>query len=199
MNELYRRRRVPFAVTAAALAVLSIAVARLPDSFVVSIENNRPLTGPQAGWAYRLLAFAAVAQAIYGGFVVLRAERVKEARTSDPKIAAMSHPEAIASLSRNAAGMVIWTFVYGLSAFAVTGERGGFWLFPVLCLLQGAWYFRQIGEVARWLAFQPVAADQEDAPAVWRREPDDYCPPIARGLVDRHDPEPEVGAAPRSA
>ncbi|MDQ3939898.1 MAG: hypothetical protein M3238_00935 [Actinomycetota bacterium] len=191
MTELYRRRRFPFAVVAAVVAVVSIAVARLPDSLVVSIENNRPFTSAQAGWAYRLLAFAAVGQAVYGAFVFLRVERVKRAQANDPKVAAMPHVAVIGSLSRNAAVMVLWSLVYGLAAFGVTGERGGFWLYPLLCVFQAAWYFREIGAVARWLAFQPAAIPEEAPPAFWQREPPDYCPPVARGLVDRGDPEPQ--------
>lgn len=196
--ELYGRRRFPFAVAAAVVTIASVAIARLPESFVNSIERSRPLTTPQAGWAYRLLAFAAIAQALYGGFVVFRIEHVKRARDRYAKVAVMTHERLITSLSRNAAGMVLLTLIYGTASFAVTGERGGFWLFPVICLLQGAWYFREVGGVARWLAFQPEA-DTGVVPAVWEREPPDYCPPLARALVERIDPEPGSAAEPQSA
>lgn len=198
VTDLYRLRRFPFAVAAAAVAIISVAIARLPDSFVNSIENNRPLTTPQAGWAYRLLAFAAVAQAVYGGFVVFRIDRVKRARERDEKVGAMAHEDVIRSLSRNAGGAVFLTLIYGIASFGITGERGGYWLFPVMCALQGAWYFREIGAVTRWLTFQPAA--ETDVPlAVWEREGPDYCPPLARGLVDRSDPEPGSAAQAQSA
>jgi hypothetical protein len=164
---------------------------------VNSLERGRPLTTPQAGWAYRLLAFFAIAQALYGGFVVFRIEHVKRARDRDARVATMTHERVITSLSRNAAGAALLTLIYGTASFVVTGQRGGYWLFPVICLLQGAWYFREIGRVARWLAFQPQA--QGDIPAQWEREPPDYCPPLARGLVDRIEPEPESAAQPQSA
>lgn len=198
MTELYSRRRLPFAVAAAVVAIVSVAIVRLPESFVNSLERGRPLTSPQAGWAYRLLAFAAIAQALYGGFVVFRIEHVKQARDRDARVAAMTHQRVITSLSRNAAGTVLLTLLYGTASFVVTGQRGGYWLFPVICLLQGAWYFREIGRVARWLAFQPEAED-DGAPARWEREPPDYCPPLARALVDRSEPEPESAAQPQSA
>ena len=170
------------------VAIVSVALIRLPESFVNSLERGRPLTTPQAGWAYRLLAFAAIAQALYGGFVILRVDHVKRARDRDPKIAAMTHDRVIASLSRNAAGMVLLTLIYGVASFAVTGQRGGYWLFPVICLAQGAWYFREVGRVARWLTFQPEVRSGV-VPTVWEREPPDYCPPLARALAGRIEPE----------
>ena len=198
MDKLYSTRRFPFAVTAAAVAIISVALIRLPDSFVSSLENNRPLTTPQAGWAYRLLAFAAIAQAIYGGFVVFRIEHVKRARERDEKVAAMPHEDVIRSLSRNAAGAVFLTLIYGIASFGITGQRGGYWLFPVICVLQGAWYFREIGAVARWLTFQPPA-EADVALAVWEREGPDYCPPLARGLIDRSEDEPGSAAEAQTA
>jgi hypothetical protein len=195
MDETWARRRPPFIVAASILLIVSIAIARLPDSLVSSIENNRTFTNSQAGWAYRLLALAAVVQAFYGGFAILRIDRVKRAREKDPKVAAMTHDRVIASLSRNAAGMVMWTLVYGVAAFVITGERGGFWLFPFLCLLQLAWYFREIGAIARWLEFQP--GPQREAIAAWVREPPGYLPPIARVVVPRVDER--EGAEPHPA
>ncbi|MBW3595509.1 MAG: hypothetical protein KY391_08010 [Actinobacteria bacterium] len=179
---LYERRRPSFLVTAAVITILSVAIARLPDSFVNTLERNRFLDNSSAGWAYRLLALFAIVQGLYGGFYVLRIDHVKRSRVEDPKVAAMTRMQVITSLSRNAAGMIALTFIYGLAAFGVTGERGGFWLFPFLCLLQGAWYFREIGAVARWLGFQPDTAIEVVPEAVWKREPPDYSPPIARSL-----------------
>jgi hypothetical protein len=192
MGELWARRRPAFITAGVILLIVSIAIARLPDSLVSSIQNNRTFTNSQAGWAYRLLAFAAIVQAFYGGYVVLRIDHVKRAREKDPKVGQMTHDRVIRSLSRNAAGMVIWTLVYGVAAFIITGERGGFWLFPFLCLLQLAWYFREIGAIARWLEFQPQP--EKDPLIAWVREPPGYVPPIARVLVprvdEREDPEP---------
>ncbi len=86
------------------------------------------------------------------------------------------------SVSRNAAGITCLTIVYGVAIFLLTGLRGGYVPFPLLALAQGAWYFRQAGVVARWLAFQPEAVPEPPAPEEWSREPDDYLPPLARGL-----------------
>ena len=183
MPDLVRRRWPPFAVIAALLAIVCVAVARLPESFINQLERNRPFTSSQAGWAYRLLAAAAVAQALYGGFLVLRAERIEKARAADPKVARMSRSALVRSLARNAAAMVFWTIAYGIAAFAVTGQRGGFWFFPLLALFQGAWYYRQTGEVARWVGFQPEPEPDRGSGPVWRREPPDYTPPLLRGLT----------------
>ncbi len=196
--EEYSGRRLPFAVAAIVVTIVSVALVRLPESFVNSLERGRPLTTPQAGWAYRLLAVAAIGQALYGGFVVLRVDHVKRARDRDAKVAAMTHKATVTSLSRNAAGMVVLTLIYGVASFAVTGQRGGYWLFPVLCLLQGAWYFRDIGRIARWLAFQPEAKPGT-VPALWEREPPDYCPPLARALAVRTEPESGDAAKSQSA
>jgi hypothetical protein len=70
--------------------VLSVAVARLPKSLVEQLQRNSPLTGTEAGWAYRLLAAIAAAQVLYGGFRVLRVERVRKARETDANVARMS-------------------------------------------------------------------------------------------------------------
>ena len=191
--ELSNRRWTPFAIVGGVLAIVCIAILRLPESFVGQIERNRPFTSSQAGWAYRLLAFAAAGQALYGGFVLLRAERVEKARAKDPKVARMSREKILAVVTRNAATMVFWTIAYGVAAFAVTGQRGGFWLFPLIALVQGAWYIRQTGEVARWMRFQPEPAEEEPPRALWKREPDDYTPPILRGLVIA---APETAARP---
>lgn len=182
VENLYRRRRPAFVVSGALIAVVSVAMARLPESLVNTIERNRFLDGPSAGWAYRLLAFFAIAQALYGGFFVIRVDHVKRSRVEDPKAAAMTRADIITSLSRNAAGMLVLTLIYGLASAGVTGQRGGFWLFPLLCLAQGAWYFREIGAVARWLTFQPDTGIEQIPDAVWKREPPDYTPPLARSL-----------------
>lgn len=195
VQELNERRWTPFVAAAAIVAVVSVAMARLPDSLVNTIERNRFLeSSSSAGWAYRLLAFFAIVQALYGGFFVLSIDHVKKARVEDPKVAAMTRARVVTVLSRNAAGMVFLTLVYGLAAFGVTGQLGGFWLFPLLCLFQGAWYFREIGAVIRWLGFQPDTALEVTPDAVWERELSDYTPPIARSLtpIDVLLPDEEV-------
>ena len=190
VHELYERRRPPFIVAAALLAIVSVAVARLPDSLVNSIERERFLNDASAGWAYRLLAFVAVAQGLFGGFYVFRIDHVKRSRAEDPKVATMTRARVLTSLSRNAAGMVLLTLAYGLAVFGVTGERGGFWLFPFLCVLQALWYFRELGAVARWLGFQPDLGIEHAPEAEWKRAGPDYCPPIARTLVPLEPPAP---------
>lgn len=190
VQELRERRWGPFVAAASIVAIISVAMARLPDSLVNTIERNRFLDTSSAGWAYRLLAFFAIVQGLYGGFFVLRIDHVKKSRTEDPKVAAMTRAQVVRALSRNSAGMVLLTLFYGLAAFGVTGELGGFWLFPFLCLLQGAWYFREIGTVIEWLGFQPDTALETTPDAVWEREPPDYTPPIARILTPIEVPLP---------
>lgn len=182
VEKLYERRRPAFILAAGVIAIVSVVIARLPESLVNTLERNRFLDTSSAGWAYRLLAFFAIVQALYGGFFVLRVDHVKKARAEDQKAAAMTRAQVVTSLSRNAAGMLFLTLFYGLATFGITGQRGGFWLFPFLCLLQGLWYFREIGAVARWLGFQPDTAVEVIPEAVWKREPADYTPPIARSL-----------------
>jgi len=182
VKDIMQRQWPPFAVVAAVLLVLSIAIARLPESLVEQLQRNSLLTGTEAGWAYRLLVAFAVIQVLYGGFRVLRVERVKRALECDAKVASMTRPRLLSSIARNAAGMIFLTFVYGLAAFLTTGQRGGYWLFAVLFVAQGAWYFRQVGDIGRWLGFQPERTTHPSA-AVWQREPDDYCPPLARSLT----------------
>ncbi|HET7481980.1 MAG TPA: hypothetical protein VFK89_03895 [Actinomycetota bacterium] len=193
MRELYERRRPPLIFAGAVLLIVCVAIARLPGSLVDSMERTRALeSAAAAGWAYRLMALVAVVQALYGGFVIFRIEQVRRTRERDPRVGAMGKPRVITWLSRTAATMVCLTLVYGIAAFVVTGQRGGFWLFPMICVAQGAWYFREIGTIARWLGFQP-AADSGPATAVWQREGPDYCPPIARGLVPLgREPAPEA-------
>ena len=177
-----QQRWPPFAFVLAVLMVLSVAVARLPESLVEQLQRNSLLAGTEAGWAYRLLAGFAAAQILYGGFRVLRIERVRKEQETDAKVARMSRPRLLGSIARNAAGMMFLTFVYGLAAFLVTGQRGGYWLFAVLFLAQGAWYYRQVGDIGRWLEFQPEVVARPSS-AVWVREPDDHRPPLARSLT----------------
>ena len=181
MDQAPRRPAGPFLFSGAFVAVVCVAMARLPDSFIAVFERSRPLNDAQGGWAYRFLIAAAVVQAAYGGFVVLRAETIRRARAQDSKIAATPRARILLTVARNAAFMVILTLGYGLAGFYITGERGGFWLFPLLAVAQLAWYYRQVGQIASWLRFQPDVERIGEARA-WQREPPDYCPPLARGL-----------------
>lgn len=190
METLESRRRGPFIVMAAIFIAVCLTVIALPDSLVASLERNRPLTDIQAGWAYRLLVLFAVAQIVYTGGSVFRIERVAEARERDPRMARMPKADVISSLSRNAAALVVFTLIYGSASIVLTGQRGGFWLFPLLALGQAGWYYREIGQIAAWKTFQPEHVEADPDGGRWRREPDDYCPPLARGLVavSSHDP-----------
>lgn len=164
------------------VAIVALAVLRLPGSFLTQINNHKPLDDNQADWAYRLLVLIAIAQAVYGAFGILQTERVRKARERDEKVRAMSREEIVVSLARNAAGMCALTLVYGIAALGLTGQRGGFWVFPGLALLQVAWYYRQVGEIARWIEFQPAFIASETPDPGWDAGPSDYVPPIARGL-----------------
>lgn len=180
MPAILELRRIPFAVAGAVLVVVSIAVARLPGSFVAQLERNRPFDMSGSGWLYRLLVLVAVGQALYVGFVALGIERIGEVRAKDAKMARMSRTEAVRSVSRTAATVALLSLVYGLASFALTGERGGFWLFALLCGAQLAWYYRQTGQIAAWMEFQPefVADSSGSVP------PDtvDHTPPLAQGV-----------------
>lgn len=177
-------RRRPFLVGAAVLLIVTTALFRLPETFVEKLYRHRPFDISTSGWVYRLLAVAALAQAAYVGFVLLRTERVKRARERDPRLARSSKQEVLASLARNASMMALLTIVYGLSAFALTGQRGGYWLFVVLSLLQLAWYYRAVGEIHGWLGFQPEFATTtsgEGSTTPPGTEQTHYVPPLARG------------------
>ena len=160
----------------------------LPDSLLVQIERNRPLNDAQAGWAYRLLVLFAAAQVVYAGGWVFRIERVAEARERDFRIADMPKSRVVASLARNAAALTVFTLVYGVASVAITGQRGGFWLFPLLAVAQGAWSYREIGQIGAWDAFQPAPGRRDPDLGKWQREPPDYCPPIARALKPARRP-----------
>ncbi len=190
VQELLERRLRPFGLVVLLLAIVCLAMVRLPESTLSLLQRRSPFTLAQIGWAYRLLAFAAVGQALYGGFVLQRPDHVEKARRTDPKLATLPRSKLIGMVARSAAWMTVFTLVYGLAAFAISGQRGGFWLFPALTVAQGAWYYRQVGQVASWMGFQPEPVPDVRARALWQREPADYCPPLARGLV----PAGRVGA-----
>jgi hypothetical protein len=156
-------------------------MARLPESYVAQLARSRPLESVQADWAYRLLVFAAIAQAAYGGFVLLHTDRIGDVLAGEGREAGLTRQRILALVVRNAATMIALTFVYGLAAFVITGQRGGFWLFAFLTVVQGAWYFRQVNEIAKFLDFQQEP-ERESTNSTWRKAPRDYSPPIARGL-----------------
>lgn len=170
-------------MVAALFVSICLIVIAIPDSVLAQIERNRPLTDAQAGWAYRLLAFFAIGQIVYTGMSVFRIERLEKLREHDERFAKLPKPKVISSLARNAAALVFFTLVYGIASIALTGQRGGFWLFPALAVAQGAWYYREIGQIASWKALQ-VEPETDDADkGAWTGVATDYCPPLARGLT----------------
>lgn len=183
MEDLSARRRWPFLAFGAVGIVACVVVAALPDSLIVQIENNRALNSGQAGWAYRLLVLFALAGAAYSMFQVFTVESVGRARQRDAKTKAMSPERVVDSVSQNAAAIPLLTVVYGVASLYFTGQRGGFWLFPLIALAQGAWHYRSVGEIARWLALVPEPEPEPEVSTDWKREPPDYCPPLARGLA----------------
>ena len=182
VEDLAARRRGPFIVAAGLIIVICGAAISIPDSFLARLENEGPLTSAQAGWAYRLLAFFAVGQLVYAGYRIFRIERVSDARERDPRFAALSKPDVISSLARNAAALVVFTIVYGIASILITGQLGGFWLFPMLAIAQGAWYYRELGQIASWTALETDPDKAVAQHGAWPRDPPDYCPPIARAL-----------------
>jgi len=178
------RPREPFIAASAGLAVVTLVVFRLPESFVAVLQRNAMLQGAAAGWAFRLLALVAVGQAAYAGYMILRPERVEVALEHEPSLRAGGHVRVARSLAWNAAGISALTTVYGIAAFAVTGERAGFWLFVLIGIAQIAWYFRLTGTIVEWLRFQPQAPPGTDAASA----PPPYCPPLARGLLSASIP-----------
>ena len=190
MGTRVERRWTPLLVVAAVLAIAYLAMARLPESYVAQLARSRPLASNEADWAYRLLVLVAVAQALYGGFSLLHTERIRRLRTADNKVAAMARDQIMALVMRIAATLVLLTFVYGIAAFVITGQRGGFWLFAMLTLFQGAWYVLQVNTVGRYLDFQKDPEPPRPTGA-WKQPPLDYTPPLARGLEAR-PPDPQT-------
>ena len=182
MEDLAARRRGPFIVAAGVVLVVCSAVISIPDPFLAKLENDGPFTAAQAGWGYRLLAFFAVGQLVYAGYSIFRIEQVSQAREREPRFAALSKPDVISSLARNAAALVVFTIVYGIASILITGQLGGFWLFPTLAIAQGAWYYRELGQIASWTALETDPDRIVAQHGAWPRDPPDYCPPIARAL-----------------
>lgn len=175
MNDLVARRRVPLAVAAVVVAVVSVAVFRLPELFVAQLRRGAPLQGQAASVAFWILLVIAVGQAAYGAFAVLRPERVDEPSRETPA------PRIATAVAWVAAGLVGLTLVYGLAMFFLTGLRAGFWAFVAVMAIQLAWYYRAVGEVLGWLGRQPEPPPEKRPP--WRLDDRDYLPPIARGLM----------------
>ncbi|MDQ3962360.1 MAG: hypothetical protein M3277_00350 [Actinomycetota bacterium] len=182
MEELLKRRVPPYAALIVFGIFLCVLVVQIPDTFLTQLERNRPLTDAQAGWAYRLIAFFAVVQIVYGGFSVFSIERVQAARAKYHTLASMTPESIVTSLARNAAAMVGLTLAYGLATIAITGLRGGFWLFPVLATAQAGWYYREIGQIARWRSFQPIPAERDPDRGAWKPPGPGHVPALARGM-----------------
>lgn len=166
-DDLEALRRAPFALATAVTLVVAIAVFRLPEELIADLRAGRPFSAAQAGWVFRILALAAVGQAAYVGFAVLRPEKVDAACARDASLGAASPPEVVQSVVRNAALVPLLTLVYGASNIALTGERGNFWLFLMVAVAQLAWYFRATGEIAQWMSLQsrpPLEPAAEGAP-----------------------------------
>jgi hypothetical protein len=181
VRELLRRRFPPFLVAGVLLGLVTLAVFRLPESFIAQLENGGPFNLTQRGWVFRLLAAFAILQATYVGFGVLRSEHVKKAREKDPKMAALSRTQLMSGLSWNAAAIIVLTAIYGVAMLGFTGERAGFWFFFALGVVQGAWYYREIGQIGRWLGFQPETVERSSGDS-WEPDPSTYSPPLTRGL-----------------
>jgi hypothetical protein len=164
------------------VALVTLAVFRLPASFISQLENAGTFSLSQRGWAFRLLALFAILQAVYVAFGVLRPEHVKSARERDPKVAVLTRSALMSGLSWNAAAIIFLTMIYGVAMLGFTGFRAGFWFFVALAVLQAAWYFREIGRVGHWLGFQPETVADSSA-ASWEPDYTTYSPPLTRGLV----------------
>lgn len=183
MEELLARRRLPFLGFGAVGLVACMVILSLPESLVAQMERNRALNSGQAGWAYRFLVLFALAAAAFSMFRAITVDAVKRSMERNEKARAMAPQRIVDSVSQNAAAIPLLTIVYGAASVIFTGQRGGFWLFPLIALGQGAWHYRSVGEIARWLEFQPEPEAEEEVSTEWKREPPDYCPPLARGLV----------------
>ena len=182
MDDLAGRRRWSFLLFGAVGVVACVVVAALPESLVVQLERNRGLNSGQAGWAYRLLVLFALVGAAYSMFKVFTIESIQKDRARNAKTRSMSPERIVDSVAQNAAAIPLLNIVYGAASLLFTGQRGGFWLFPLIALAQGAWHYRSVGEIARWLSLAPEPEPEEEISTEWKREPADYCPPLARGL-----------------
>ena len=160
MQRIAAARRGAFLVVLASAVIFAIALFRLPEEFVADLKRDRPLDLAAAGWLYRLLALAAVAQAAYVGLSVLRPEKVRSDRLQDPRSAAASPEKATRTVARNAAGAAALTLIYGVGAFILTGERGGMWLFLLIFAAQMGWNYRQTGLASRLFVLDAEPDDE---------------------------------------
>lgn len=169
-------RRVPFAAASLVLVVTSLALAVLPETWGADLRRRSPFTPTQATWALYLAGAAAVLQAVYEGFAVLRPHRIEAALQHEERLARLPATSIASAVARNAAIMTSFTLLYGIALVALTGRLGWYVPFALLAAFQGAWYYRAAGVIAEWLARRPAAA----APVPTTRPR--YCPPLARGL-----------------
>lgn len=183
VEALLARRRWPFLAFGAVGVVACIVIASLPESLIAQMERNRAFSSGQAGWAYRLLVLFALGAAAYSMFRAITIDSVKRSQERNARARGLPVEKIVDSVSQNAAAIPLLTIVYGVASVIFTGQRGGFWLFPLIALGQGAWHYRSVGEIVRWLTFQPEPEPEEEVSTEWKREPPDYCPPLARGLV----------------
>jgi hypothetical protein len=179
MDDLVTRRRIPFVVVGTVVAVVAVAIFRLPELFVSGLRRDALLAGSGGTWGFRILLAVAAGQALFGGYRVLRTQRLAEVEgervSSDPR-----RDRLASTVAWVGAGMVGLTLVYGIATFVLTGLRAGFWAFLALIVAQGLWYYRLAGEAARWLGRQPPPPAR--LKPAWARGDADYTPPIARGL-----------------
>ncbi|MQB01221.1 MAG: hypothetical protein GEU78_13170 [Actinobacteria bacterium] len=179
MDDLVTRRRIPFVVVGTVVAVVAVAIFRLPELFVSGLRRDAMLPGSSGIWGFRILLVVAVGQVLFGGYRVLRTERLAaiegERISSDPR-----RDRLASTVAWVAAGMVGLTLAYGVATFVLTGLRAGFWAFLALIVAQGLWYYRLAGDAARWLGRRP--APPAPLKPAWERGDADYTPPLARGL-----------------
>lgn len=179
MDDLVARRRVPFIVLGTAVAIVAVAISRLPGSLVGRLRHDALLADAAGAWALRLLLVVAAGQALFGGYRVLRVKRL--VTLEGDRIVSHPHRESLASaVAWVAVGLAGLTLAYWIATFAVTGLRAGSWAFLAVIVAQALWYYRLAGDAARWLGGRvgPLAGPK---PA-WDRGDADYTPPIARGL-----------------
>jgi hypothetical protein len=150
MRTLADRRRLPFLWGVGILAIVSLAVARLPESFVEGLQDDSPFSLQQSTWIFRFFAAAALIQALYGGFRQFRLDRIRNALETDEAAAAWPSERLVSTIARNAVVASLMPLVYGLVLLGLTGLRGNYWLFALLSLAQLAWYYRLAGELERW-------------------------------------------------
>jgi hypothetical protein len=172
-----RFRLSVFWVALAVLLITCLAVARLPEAMISVLARNAVLRGSERDWAFLFFSVAAVGQAAYAGFVLLRVDRIErelQKKAINPQL-------ALGSIERNAAGIALITLLYGLAVIGLTGRRGSFWLFALIAVAQGAWYLRAVRAIAEWLGRQMTTTHRKEH--TLPRVPDDYCPPLVRSLV----------------